>query len=260
MTLSATCATGEISPSPSYYRAEQYDADLGLYYLRARYYNPLTGRFLSRDPSPDDSDDDDDEDADFTDADGNDLTIPATLHKYLYTGGDPVSFIDPDGRAATTDYALIVQLGALTAATGVAIYNYDLHANETQAALQELGASISCAYNELATEFGAWIDVGLAGDGDAGTVSRAGPCTFEYSPHKKGKNPGKHEKGEGRRKGDYGGRKGDKGYPKRPPGDRKGPGKWPGRWPPPPWAPPKSPPYPPKPWWPPEPPPEPQSE
>ena len=32
------------------YRGEQYDPDLGLYYLRARYYNPLTGRFMSRDP------------------------------------------------------------------------------------------------------------------------------------------------------------------------------------------------------------------
>jgi RHS repeat-associated protein len=29
---------------------EQYDPDLGLYYLRARYYNPATGGFLSRDP------------------------------------------------------------------------------------------------------------------------------------------------------------------------------------------------------------------
>ncbi len=28
------------------YRGEQYDPDLGLYYLRARYYNPLTGRFM----------------------------------------------------------------------------------------------------------------------------------------------------------------------------------------------------------------------
>jgi RHS repeat-associated protein len=34
----------------SRYRGEQYDPDLGLYYLRARYYNPATGRFLSRDP------------------------------------------------------------------------------------------------------------------------------------------------------------------------------------------------------------------
>jgi RHS repeat-associated protein len=36
-------------PNNYMYRGEQYDPDLGLYY-RARYYNSLTGRFLSRDP------------------------------------------------------------------------------------------------------------------------------------------------------------------------------------------------------------------
>jgi RHS repeat-associated protein len=38
------------TPNNYLYRGEQYDSDLGLYYLRARYYNPATGRFLSRDP------------------------------------------------------------------------------------------------------------------------------------------------------------------------------------------------------------------
>jgi RHS repeat-associated protein len=43
--LSKTGAT----PNSYLYRGEQYDSDLNLYYLRARYYNPATGRFLSRD-------------------------------------------------------------------------------------------------------------------------------------------------------------------------------------------------------------------
>jgi RHS repeat-associated protein len=38
------------TPNEFMYRGEQFDSDLGLYYLRARYYNPLTGRFMSRDP------------------------------------------------------------------------------------------------------------------------------------------------------------------------------------------------------------------
>jgi len=79
-TPTATCASGEVSRSPSYYRGEQYDPDLGLYYLRARYYNPNTGRFLSRDPE-----------------DGKPID-PKTLHKYLYVGGNPVNWIDPRGR------------------------------------------------------------------------------------------------------------------------------------------------------------------
>jgi RHS repeat-associated protein len=46
----------------------------------ARFYNPATGRFLSRDP----------EDGISTD--------PQSLHKYLYAGGDPVNRLDPSGR------------------------------------------------------------------------------------------------------------------------------------------------------------------
>jgi len=62
------------------YRAEQYDSDLGLYYLRARYYNSLTGRFISRDPE------------------GGDPSDPRSLHKYLYADGDPINGLDPMGR------------------------------------------------------------------------------------------------------------------------------------------------------------------
>jgi RHS repeat-associated protein len=68
------------TPNVYLYRGEQYDPDLGLYYLRARYYNPATGRFMSRDPE-----------------DGY-AKDPASLHKYLYAGGDPVNMIDPTGR------------------------------------------------------------------------------------------------------------------------------------------------------------------
>ena len=73
------------TPNNYLYRGEQYDSDLGLYYLRARYYNPATGRFLSRDPE-----------------DGKAFD-PKSLHKYLYAGGDPVNAIDPTGRVDTIE-------------------------------------------------------------------------------------------------------------------------------------------------------------
>jgi RHS repeat-associated protein len=38
------------TPNNYLYRGEQFDTDIGLYYLRARYYNPASGRFLSIDP------------------------------------------------------------------------------------------------------------------------------------------------------------------------------------------------------------------
>jgi RHS repeat-associated protein len=72
------------TPNNYLYRAEQYDSDLGLYYLRARYYNPLTGRFLSRDPRQ------------LCDCS---LRHPASLHAYGYASADPVNRVDPSGRA-----------------------------------------------------------------------------------------------------------------------------------------------------------------
>jgi RHS repeat-associated protein len=80
MTIAAISAAREVSCSTSLNRGEQYDSDLGLYYLRARYYNPSTGRFMSRDPN-----------------DGH-TWDSENLHKYLYAGGDPVNRIDSTGR------------------------------------------------------------------------------------------------------------------------------------------------------------------
>ena len=36
--------------SPYGFAGREYDAESGLYYMRARYYDPVTGRFLSPDP------------------------------------------------------------------------------------------------------------------------------------------------------------------------------------------------------------------
>jgi RHS repeat-associated protein len=79
------------TPNSYLYRGEYLDSDLGLYYLRARYYNPLTGRFMSRDPN---------EPGLFG---SNYYPVdPKSLHKYLYAGGDPIDAFDPSGRVTVT--------------------------------------------------------------------------------------------------------------------------------------------------------------
>ena len=81
--------TSGSTPNNYLYRGEQYDSDLGLYYLRARYYDPATGRFMSRDPNTP---------RPFS---SNGIpTDPKYLHNYLYANGDPVNLIDPRGRNA----------------------------------------------------------------------------------------------------------------------------------------------------------------
>jgi RHS repeat-associated protein len=68
----------------------------------ARYYNPATGRFMSRDPE-----------------DGK-AKDPKTLHKYLYVGGDPVNWIDPRGRTMA-EYPLLMQIGATAIIVGAEV-------------------------------------------------------------------------------------------------------------------------------------------
>jgi RHS repeat-associated protein len=67
------------------YCGEQYDADLGFYYLRARYLNPGSGRFWTMDSYEGNSSD------------------PLTLHKYLYCHANPVNNIDPSGHTSFPD-------------------------------------------------------------------------------------------------------------------------------------------------------------
>ena len=86
------------TPNNYLYRGEQYDSDLGLYYLRARYYNTMTGRFVSMDPE------------------NGIVTDPKTLHKYLYTSSDPVNRIDPSGRSDLLEGTMIFALETVKAA------------------------------------------------------------------------------------------------------------------------------------------------
>ncbi|UWZ86824.1 RHS repeat-associated core domain-containing protein [Occallatibacter riparius] len=76
--------TGNQTPNVYLYRGEQFDSDLGLYYLRARYYNPITGRFMGRDPL------------------GWNPLSTGSVHRYLYGLGDPVNGSDPSGASDTT--------------------------------------------------------------------------------------------------------------------------------------------------------------
>jgi RHS repeat-associated protein len=62
------------------YTGEQWDADLRMYYLRARYYKPELGRFWTMDSYEGESAD------------------QRSLHKYLYVGGSPVNLVDPSGN------------------------------------------------------------------------------------------------------------------------------------------------------------------
>ena len=67
------------------YRGEQFDEELGFYYLRARYMDPNVGRFVTMDEFAGNSHD------------------PVTLHKYLYANANPVTYSDPSGNFSVVE-------------------------------------------------------------------------------------------------------------------------------------------------------------
>lgn len=73
--------------NPIRYSGEYYDEESGLYYLRARYYDPSTGRFISRDTYE------------------GDIANPLSINQYSYCYNNPLIYCDPSGHY--TDYSQI---------------------------------------------------------------------------------------------------------------------------------------------------------
>jgi RHS repeat-associated protein len=92
-------ATGSSNNTLKFTGREQ-DSETGLYYYRARYYDPLTGRFISEDP------------------------IGSGINFYTYAGNNPINTNDPTGncgpciQTARTILTSGVGIGAVSGAIG----------------------------------------------------------------------------------------------------------------------------------------------
>jgi RHS repeat-associated protein len=75
-------ASKEEIDNPIRYSGEYYDEETGLYYLRARYYDPTIGRFISEDSYE------------------GSVTNPLSLNQYTYTFNNPLIYVDPSGHNA----------------------------------------------------------------------------------------------------------------------------------------------------------------
>jgi RHS repeat-associated protein len=76
-TFGAMPSASETVANPFRFTGREWDPETNLYYYRARYYDPLWGRFLSEDP----------------------LQFDVSDNFYLYVGNNPVLFSDPLGWA-----------------------------------------------------------------------------------------------------------------------------------------------------------------
>jgi len=82
-------ASAGLTQNEYLYSGEQFDPDLNAYYLRARYYDPSTGRFLSRDSF------------------SGELRSPLSQHAYLYANANPANFIDPSGNVTLIELGIV---------------------------------------------------------------------------------------------------------------------------------------------------------
>ncbi len=88
------------------FSGEQYDPNVGFYYLRARYYNPVNGRFISMDPWQ-----------------GN-IFEPYTLHKYVYAYNNPLNYIDPTGKFGIASISISISIISILASIALVTFIY----------------------------------------------------------------------------------------------------------------------------------------
>jgi RHS repeat-associated protein len=90
-----TANTGTAS-TPFRYAGQYTDPETGLYYLRARYYDPTSGQFLTRDPLE-----------------------TSTRQPYSYANDNPLNFTDPTGMGIFGDAVNFAGGGINTLSTGI---------------------------------------------------------------------------------------------------------------------------------------------
>jgi RHS repeat-associated protein len=85
------------------YTGQQFHQSTGLYSLRARFYNPSWGRFLSQDTW------------------AVNYSSPVELNRYGYAANRPITLSDPSGNYALVDYAVLLGVGTALGAAGGAL-------------------------------------------------------------------------------------------------------------------------------------------
>jgi len=99
------------------YTGRQFDSDTGLYYYRARYYDPQTGRFLSEDP----------------------IGFAGGVNHYSYVDNSPPNFKDPSGLCPPQHPC--APMGSAPTPSQYAALGLDVHSMETYSGRPTMAAT-----------------------------------------------------------------------------------------------------------------------
>jgi len=139
---------------PYQFAGEPYETNIAFYYNRARWLDPLLGRFASSDKWQ--------------------ISVfdPVSLHRYLYSGSDPVNRIDPSGHQFSTMQLMVVGaiIGVIAAQAQIALSSVRLSLKDKLLitfAWAALGATLGALYAGVLLPAGAAGAAGAAAQGAA---------------------------------------------------------------------------------------------
>ena len=141
--------------NPFRYTGQQLDSD-GRYYLRARFYDPGNGRFLSHDPLMGMDED------------------PVSMHRYLYAGTDGVNGVDPSGAMTTAQVSASLVVASTLFSAAVGMFTFDKLGGS------KLDGAITGARLGFAISFSLTYEPELVGNAVVSGFSNALASSFGY--------------------------------------------------------------------------------
>ena len=130
----------QANTNPFRFAGEYYDFETSFIYLRARFYNPILGRFISEDP--------------YWTIHNMQRSTPAILQAgnlFVYVMNNPVMWIDPSGLSAEMARRIVAEFGI----RGIVIAN----------AVREINNTSRARADAFATERGLFTDTGAPDTG-----------------------------------------------------------------------------------------------